>query len=193
MKISIEGSIGSGKTTVINKIHNTIGIPIFLEPVDKWSKWLELYYKDPSRWGTVFNIKVLLSYNEWKNNKKTVIYERSPLACNRVFTKLQHKNKLITDMEYELFQDVYKQIAWEPDYIIYIRTKPETAYERMKKRNRECESEVPLEYLIDLHTVYEELVLDMKESHPEKIFIVDGENSSDVVYENIKNILKQIL
>ena len=39
MKITIEGNIGSGKTSVLQKIFERKRIPIFLEPVD--TDWKE--------------------------------------------------------------------------------------------------------------------------------------------------------
>lgn len=41
------------------------------------------------------------------------------------------------------------------DLIVYLRTTPEVAYERIKKRARDEESCVPIEYLKDLHDLHE--------------------------------------
>lgn len=42
-----------------------------------------------------------------------------------------------------------------PDLIVYLRTSPESVFERMKARMRGEECAVPLSYLKDLHKFYE--------------------------------------
>lgn len=47
---SVEGNIGSGKTSLLNIIQATLpNVKIHLEPVAQWQKYnlLELYYQDP--------------------------------------------------------------------------------------------------------------------------------------------------
>lgn len=44
-----------------------------------------------------------------------------------------------------------RSIRGLPHGLIYLRTKPETCFSRMKKRNRSEESDVPLDYLRQLH------------------------------------------
>lgn len=44
------------------------------------------------------------------------------------------------------------------DAIIYLRTTPEIAFERVKKRNRPEEVEISLEYITLLHTLYEKWI-----------------------------------
>ena len=39
------------------------------------------------------------------------------------------------------------QLNFKVDQIIYLRTDPEVAYERVKSRNRQEESTIPLQYL----------------------------------------------
>jgi len=96
-------------------------------------------------------------------------------------------------LELELFEKVYDKLAWTPDVVIYIRTNPETSMERMKKRARQCEDEVPLDYLQAVHQKYEDIfntteylartytVSDKKC----KIIIVDGNRTHDEVYADV--------
>jgi deoxyadenosine/deoxycytidine kinase len=200
-KIAIEGNIGCGKTTLMSRLCQETRLPIFLEPVDEWKDWLTLFYSDPSRWGMSFNINVLLTFNKWKNNNFTSIYERSPISNRFVFSQLQHDNNNMKDVELKMFERVYDKLAWTPDVIIYIRTDPEVSMTRMQERARQCEDAVPLEYITSVHNKYEEILnnkpydehncyLDAKFTTSDKekcrIIQVDGNKSADEVYQDVK-------
>lgn len=188
MKIAIVGNIGTGKTTVIQKINSVLRIPIFLEPVEEWKEWLDIFYKDHHRWGFTFNVNVLMSFVQWKNNTFRAIYERSPMCCRHVFTDLQYKQGYMNTMEMELFDKLYQQLAWEPDIIIYVRSSPQTCAERIQKRGRECESNVPLDYIEKVHEQYEYMISNCKQP----VHIVNGEKDEDAVFEDILKIIRSI-
>jgi deoxyadenosine/deoxycytidine kinase len=42
--------------------------------------------------------------------------------------------------------------------IVYLRAKPETVMNRIKSRGRSCESDIPLDFLQDLHAAYEDWI-----------------------------------
>lgn len=194
MKISIEGNIGSGKSSVLARLCKETRIPVFLEPVDDWKDWLTLFYENPPRWGMSFNTNVLLSFNEWKNNKFLSLYERSPISNRYVFTQLQYQQGRMNELELSLFDKLYKKLAWTPDVVIYIQTRPEVSMQRMKHRARECENEVPLEYLQAVHDRYETIfskptqtlstdyTLNDTNCH---VVIVDGNGTHDEVYAEV--------
>jgi deoxyadenosine/deoxycytidine kinase len=193
MKIVIEGNIGGGKSTVLNLISQRTRLPIFLEPVDtEWKDGLSLFYSDNSRWGFAFNLKVLMTYHQWRNNNFKAVYERCPLSSKCVFSQLQYENKLMTKFENDLYQQYYDTLAWESDVVIYIRTPPEVCYERMNSRARECESNVPLSYLQQVHQKYEELYDNIVHNKKQKLYIVDGIQSSEQVYEQVMNIINTL-
>ena len=56
--------------------------------------------------------------------------------------------------------------------IVYLQLSPEQALERIKKRSRDCESNIPIEYLKNLESSYE-TVLDKLSKHT-KIVVVDA-------------------
>ena len=54
--------------------------------------------------------------------------------------------------------------------VVYLRCTPEKCYERTKKRQREEESEIPLEYLTKIHNKHEEW---FKDYPSENVLIID--------------------
>jgi thymidylate kinase len=98
----------------------------------------------------------------------------------------------MTKFENDLYQQYYDTLAWESDVVIYIRTPPEVCYERMNSRARECESNVPLSYLQQVHQKYEELYDNIVHNKKQKLYIVDGIQSSEQVYEQVMNIINTL-
>ena len=54
----------------------------------------------------------------------------------------------------------------KPNVIVYLDVTPEQSYERIKMRSRECESNLPLEYLIKLSRAYEDFLTDISQIIP---------------------------
>lgn len=192
MKISIEGGIACGKSTLLNSLQQNTRLPVFLEPIWSWT-FLDKFYQDQKRWGFTFNLQVIMSMFKWKNNIYDSLYERSPLSCRHVFTQLQADSGFITPDELELFDSALETFSWDQDVVIYIRTTPEVCFERMQKRNRDCEGNVSLKYLQDLHDKHESMIeLIRKQKNNIRVFIVDGNNSANDVYNDVYNILKSL-
>lgn len=191
MKISIEGNIGCGKSSLLTRLCQDLRVPVFLEPVDEWKDWLAMFYTDPSRWGMSFNINVLLSFNKWKNNEFTALYERSPLSNRYIFAQLQYDQGRMTDMELKMFEALYDKLAWTPDVVIYIKTDPAVSMERMKLRARSCENEVPFDYIKAIHEKYESLFGTSQHAKTPHVIIVDGNRSKEAVYKDVAAIMNQ--
>jgi deoxyadenosine/deoxycytidine kinase len=193
MKIVIEGNIGGGKSTVLNMISQKTRLPIFLEPVDTyWKEGLDYFYNDNSRWGFTFNLNVLMTYNKWKDNSFKAIYERCPLSSKEVFSELQYDSEKMTKYEHDLYLEFYHKLAWEPEVMIYIRTPSNICYERMNSRGRECESSVPLSYLTKVEDKYEKLCKTIQEKNNIKLFIVNGDQDVEKVYEDVVKIINTL-
>ena len=82
----------------------------------------------------------------------------------------------INEIEWKLYNSWFKwlndKFKVDPEGYIYIKTSPETCYDRIKKRNRTEESNIPLKYLQDLHNKHEKWLLE-KKSTP--VLILNGE------------------
>lgn len=192
MKICIEGNIGTGKSTLMQNIANKINIPIFLEPVDQWTDWLKIFYQNPARWGMSFNLNVLTSFHTWKYQTFNALYERSPPTCRKVFTQLQYENEHIQPIEMELFDKIYKELYWDPDVIVFIDTPAKVCLQRMNDRNREAESGIPLNYLIQLEEKHKDL-LAYANCKNIPVFTIDGMMPAEEVTDAVLQVLKGVL
>lgn len=199
--VTIGGNIGSGKSTVLNSLTNIAKIApeitntwdVVPEPIDKWGEWLTLFYQEMSRYAFGFQMKVLLEYIFVQNITKNVITERSPMDSVFVFAKLLHKQKLLNSEEYQLLKDYNSKVGWTPHIYIYIRTDPTVCLSRIQERHRDCESEIKIEYLRDLHDAYEHLIESLAEvPTPIKVYVVDGNMSMDETANEVLRIIAEV-
>lgn len=168
MLISIEGNIGSGKSTIINylKTLDSNNIIFVDEPVNEWlniksdgKNALELFYEDQKK--NAFWFQVLAYITRLKNLLETIkhnpgkiiITERSIYTDKYVFAQMLYESGNISDIEFKTYNywfDTFKKET-TVDAILYVNTEPEECKNRIKKRNRPEEKEIPLEYLKNCH------------------------------------------
>ena len=168
--VIVEGNIGSGKSTFLDHYRNLSDFAVFQEPVDKWRdldghNLLELMYTDPSRHSYTFQSFVQLTMAQLhaaKTNKRIKMIERSLWSARYVFAEnlLLSKNMATSEFEvlkawFEFLRGCPKEVDLSVDLVIYLRTSPEVAYQRLKARARSEEKIVSLEYLQDLHNLHE--------------------------------------
>ena len=202
-KIYIEGNIGSGKSEFIRFLHE-LGFTVIQEPVKIWEEIgiLVEFYKDPKRWAYTFQslafatrLSETCSTINNINNTNTIIMERSIYTDRNCFTELQVEFGNMTKMEYDTYLAWYNLMEIKfrdeikADFIIYLRTTPEICYERIKKRSRNGESSIGMEYLRALHDKHEKWLSAGVEGT--KIITVDV--SQDMDEETHKKFTKQII
>ena len=199
--IAIEGNIGVGKSTFTNILQKNFNDSIIVsEPVDLWldikstksdENILGLFYKDIPRWGYTFQnmayvTRMMKIQNGINSDKNIVFLDRSLGTDKNVFEKMLYDDGLIIDIEhkiYELWSDFYINYI-NNDYIIkyiYLRCKPETAYERIQKRGRDEEKNITIDYLKKLHTYHEKWLLNNDNT---LIIDCDKEFEIDDIYQN---------
>jgi deoxyadenosine/deoxycytidine kinase len=199
MIISINGNIGSGKSTLMDSIKEEFKhFHHIQEPVHKWTKLLENFYNDPSKWALPFQIKVLTSqmssFHEYEN--KICMVERDPITARYIFWESLYHNKTITPEEYDVYNDLYKiRFFYQPEMVFYIKTTPEVCWERIQKRSRSQESGIEFDYIKNLHTQHEE-IYSRETFHnfygpKSQLHIIDGNKSAEEVRKEIYSILEE--
>ena len=54
---------------------------------------------------------------------------------------------LMAQQEWDVFKEYCDALGWSPDVIIYVDTPADVCFERIRRRGRECESKIDLEYV----------------------------------------------
>jgi len=178
--ITIDGNIGSGKTSILNHLHSNYNIYVDLEPIDKWKPFLDNIYNNKKNYFN-FQIRVWLdrSWIQEKDGNPNIIMERSPFFINRTFNKYIYENNLITSQEHNIITELYKKsnIIWKSNYFIYLRSSPERCLERILLRGRENELDISIDYLRYIHNLHEQTY--EKAIHKGyNIIVVDVENKT---------------
>ena len=169
---SIEGSIGSGKSTLIRELKHKFHTDwIFvLEPIAEWNNVkdnkgeniLTKFYKNQHKYAFSFQMMAYISRLTRlkqvikKNPSAIIITERSIFADRHVFAKMLYDDNKIEEVDYIIYLKWFDEFIEEvkQDGIIYLQVSPETCYNRVQKRNRDGET-ISLKYLKCCHQYHE--------------------------------------
>jgi thymidylate kinase len=126
--------------------------------------------------------------------------ERSPYFIKNVFVEKAYEDNTITKEEYKNMLTLHKRTdkLWEPDGLIYLRSNPENCFNRIKKRGRESEKNIKLEYIKRIHELHEEKYNEAVKNN-KNIICIDVENKSiadicsEIISSNIySSLIEQI-
>ena len=160
--IVISGNIGVGKTTLAQKLSKKYDWKILLEEVDD-NPYLEDFYKSMKSWS--FHLQIFFLNSRFKQIKKiskssgTIIQDRSIYEDYEVFTKNLFDSNILLKREFENYKRLYKTIldyVKKPDLLIFIRNNNiRNIVNNIKKRDRNFEKKINIEYLKNLNNYYE--------------------------------------
>lgn len=205
--ISINGNIGSGKSTLMDNLsHMTTEddkkiFDLIPEPLDAWKPWLKLFYENPMRYAYSFQSVVLLhqmiqhEFITASHNMlcPVVLFERDPLTSKNIFAETLMEDGSIHPLEMEIYNEMYRRrFHWVPDYTIYIRTPPEICADRIMKRSRSSENLIPQNYLHRLHVKHENLFIEHSEQYDGRVIVIDGSPDPEIVTQNLWSKLQGI-
>ena len=198
--IAIEGNIGSGKSTLVSKLEeifkNNTDYYFLQEPVSIWNTIkdengvtiLEKFYNETEKYAFQFQMMAYISRlsilrEALKNkNAKYIITERSIYTDSNVFAKMLYDDKKISLIEYTIYKKWFDEFISEIPIskIIYVKTDPEVAHQRVIIRNRTGE-QIPIEYLTRCHDYHEKW---LKKQDCEMITL----NGNINIYENTEEL-----
>lgn len=167
--ISIEGNIGAGKSTLVEKLktrYQSRHDVIFLqEPVDVWSTitqegktMLELFYDNQKKYSFAFQILAYTTrlklledaiFEAGEKGIKLIVMERSLDADRNIFAKMLYDDGMMEECMYKIYlkmsdEGLQKYMA---DGILWLHAGPDICRERIQQRGREGEESIPLDYL----------------------------------------------
>jgi len=176
--ISVDGNIGSGKSTKVRDLENyykekgRTDVIFIQEPVDSWNSVvdengvtiLSNYYRDQKRFA--FRLQMLayisrlsLLRDAVKKGYKYIITERCVGTDKNVFSKMLYDKGDIEHDEYIIYKKWYEEFISDVPIsaIVYIKASPETCLQRVNIRAREGEN-IPLEYLKECDKYHNEWI-----------------------------------
>jgi len=192
--IAVSGPIAAGKSTLCGKIGKTTDSKVFEEPHEE-NVYLSDFYENPNEYAFRVQVNFLnMRYKLHKNIllKKGGVQDRS-IYEDAVFASTLHKRGEMTERDLNTYKSLFENMMEEishPDIFVYLRVSPEQCLDRIKKRGRDYEAGITLDYLKDLHGQYEEWVEEMSWKHC--ILRVNWENfgNTDTVISKVNDILQ---
>jgi deoxyadenosine/deoxycytidine kinase len=200
--VSIDGNIGSGKSTIVKYLKSNLkeyikkesgsefNICILEEPVNIWNEIvdkkdgkniIEKYYEDQEKYSFAFQMMAYISRLSQikkaidENCYDIIITERSILTDKHIFAKMLYDDNKINDIEYSIYLKWFDEFNHVIDNIkiIYIKTSPEVSCKRVLKRQRLGEN-ISLDYLKKCHDYHEDI---LKENY--NIILINGNIEAD--------------
>ena len=181
MYIAISGNIGSGKTTLAEKLGKYYNWEVEYEVVDT-NPYLPDFYADMSTWS--FHTQIFFLNTRFKQNQniqkkgKNIIQDRTIYEDAHVFAKNLNQNGFLADREYETYLGLFKSMSnfiKPPDLLIYLKADIPKLVERIHNRGRVYENLIRIDYLRDLNALYEDWISQYQDS---KLLTINVNNLS---------------
>lgn len=163
MHIAIVGNIGAGKTTLTQMLGAHYHWEVMYEAVEG-NPYLSDFYSDMERWA--FNLQIYFLNNRFAQVQKirsatysTIIQDRTIYEDAYIFARNLHESKIMTDRDYQtyllLFNSIINTVS-QPDLLIYLKADIPKLLSQIRKRGRDFETDISIDYLNSLNRYYED-------------------------------------
>lgn len=170
MKIAIFGTVGAGKTTLIehlkaqlSKEYLVVNEPLVMNP------YFEKSYSPDSKIANAnaYKMEVLMLASRMKQLAETagetnVLYDRSVFDCP-VFANCNFTMGNLNATDWKVYHDYFEKVVLTNlnqqkfgayDYVIYLKVSNETSLKRIQKRHIKRELDVKPEFWFELNQLY---------------------------------------
>lgn len=162
--IAIAGTIGAGKSTLVEFLCKEFQLRPFYEP-NSDNPYLVDFYADMKRWA--FHSQVFFLAHKFRLHQQleaerethTVVQDRTIYEDAEVFAAHLYAQGKMTERDWRTYQDLYRSILGRispPDLLIFLRSNDKTVRQRIKLRGRAEEQKIAPAYLRELNRLYED-------------------------------------
>jgi 2-amino-4-hydroxy-6-hydroxymethyldihydropteridine diphosphokinase len=161
--VSIEGNIGTGKSTLAKGLSHIFGCPALFEAYDT-NPFLPAVYAGNQELALDSQLYFLTTRLEQLNGEH--LKAGRAAVSDYLFDKeLIYAKRLLNNEQLTLYHSIYSRVApcvTRPAMVIYLREPPEKCLKRIHKRNRPYEQKIELSFLETLDADYERLFAEWK-------------------------------
>jgi deoxyadenosine/deoxycytidine kinase len=188
--IAVEGVIGAGKTSLAEKISETLSAKTIYEEFEQ-NPFLEEFYQDPERFAFQTQIFFLLSrYRQQQELQQIDLFQECIVsdylfAKDRIFATLN-----LSDKEMKLYDGIAKLMERDvvlPELIIYLQASTDHLMHNISKRARKMEKFITREYIQALNELYNNFFFHYSNT---PLLVI---NTDEIDFVNNKNDYQDIL
>ncbi|MCO5280300.1 MAG: deoxynucleoside kinase [Chitinophagales bacterium] len=194
--ISIEGSIGAGKTSLVQKLAKEYNANLLLEQFAD-NPFLAKFYEEPERYG--FSVELYFTAERYRQLKEFLVQQNNSLfnsitVSDFIFHKsLVFAGNNLKDDELKLYRMLFNIMLPtlpKPDVVFYLYASVDDLLRNIKKRGRSYEQNIKGEYLENIQKAY----LDYFRQMPElKVVLLDTKQFDFIGNKDDFNYLKELL
>jgi len=160
--ILVAGNIGSGKTSLTEKIGERLGWRTAYESVAD-NPYLPNFYADMHKWS--FHLQVYFlghraeQHLEMWNDPRSAIIDRSIYEDAYIFCRALNHMGNLSELEYQTYRKVFDLLVRHlpaPSLLIYLKAPVEVLMKRIQRRARNMETGISMDYLSLLDTFYDD-------------------------------------
>jgi deoxyguanosine kinase len=172
--VVIEGNIGSGKTTLAERIADQFNAHLILEHFAD-NPFLPKFYNDPEKYSFPLELSFLASrYKQLKEELVPQDLFKSFTVADYYFMKsLVFAASTLTGDEYNLYRQIFYIIYGslpKPDIYVYLYLSPDRLLQNIERRGRNYEKSITKEYLQKIQDSYFSF---FKQNTENKYLIID--------------------
>ena len=196
MYLAICGNIGSGKTSLAEKLGHHYGWDVLFEAVEG-NPYLADFYEDMPKWA--FHLQVYFLNSRFQQIKtiqssnKSTIQDRTIYEDAYIFALNLYKSGMLNERDYSTYLTLFEsmiQHVHAPDLLVYLKSDIPKLVNQIQKRGREYENLIRIDYLKNLNQHYTDWISEYKEG---KLLVIDV-NDMDFVHnpEHFSFIVERI-
>ena len=187
--IAIEGNIGAGKTTLASMMSADFNARLILERFAD-NPFLPKFYEDPKRFAFTLEMSFLADrYQRISDDLSQLdLFSDFIVSDYDIYKSLIFSKITLEPDEFKLYRTLfklmYKDIA-VPDLYVYLYQSSEQLKSNIKKRGRDYEQQIELEYLEKINSGYLEFLKNQKEMRVKIIDITSRDfvsNRADYIW-----------
>ncbi len=162
--IVVAGNIGAGKTSLTERIGQRLGWQMAFESVAD-NPYLADFYEDMRSWS--FHLQIFFlghraqQYLDLCASKTSAILDRSIYEDAFIFARALNSLGNLDERDYLAYRRVFEMIVSRlppPDLLIYLKAPASVLMERIRRRARDIETGITMEYLQLLESFYDDWI-----------------------------------
>jgi len=163
--ILVAGNIGSGKTSLTERIGQRLGWHTAYESVAD-NPYLPNFYKDMKSWS--FHLQVYFlghrarQHLQMAQDPRSTIIDRSIYEDAYIFCRALNHLGNLNELDYQTYLNVFNLLIPTlpvPSMLVYLRCPVDVLMARIHQRARDIESSISADYLALLESYYDEWML----------------------------------